>query len=102
MKENTREMAAKQLLEELAEINRLFRDHAVALRRLSTVTKAQACLETASYRNGPVLEGHVEAVLANGDVVCWCLDVSWNQQSWTVNATLDKKSGDRQKTIKEL
>jgi hypothetical protein len=104
MPENTKDAAAvaKQLLEVLAETNRLFRDHAVHLRRSLVATKAQACLEVVSYTNGAVLEGYVEAELANGDSLCWCLDVRWDQNSWTIEATLDKKSGDRQETVKEL
>src|SRR5260370_27681126 len=72
------------------------------LRRLSAVANAQACLEPAFYANGPVLEGYVEANLTNGDVVCWCLDVRWNQDSWAVEATLDRKTGDRQQTVGEI
>jgi len=100
--ENVQDAAAKRLLEVLAEVNRLLRDHAVELRRSSSVTHAQAYLEAVSYKNGPVLEGYVDAKLANGDVVCWCLDVRWNQNSWTVEATLDRKAGDRQETVAEL
>lgn len=103
MKESVQDIAAKQLLKELAEINRLLRDHSVALRRLASVTVAQAFpLEAVSYTTGPGLEGCVEAKLTNGDVVVWCLDVNWDQNAWTIEATLDKKSGDRQKTVEEL
>jgi hypothetical protein len=49
-----------------------------------------------------MLEGYVEASLTNGDVVCWCLDVRWNQDSWVVEATLDRKTGDRSETVREL
>jgi hypothetical protein len=100
--ENVQDAPAKRLLEALADINRLLRDHAVELRRSSIATDAEAYLEAVAYRNGPVLEGYVEAKLVNGDTVCWCLDVRWNQDSWTIEATLDKKSGDRQETVAEL
>ena len=93
---------AKQLLEALAEIDRLLRDHAVRLRRSPVVVKAQACFEVVSYANGPVLQGSVDAELTNGDAVCWCLDVRWTQESWNLEATLDRKIGDRQETVKEL
>jgi hypothetical protein len=100
--ENAQDAAAKRLLEALSDINRLLRDHAVELRRSSIATDAEAYLEAVAYKNGPVLEGYVDAKLVNGDTVCWCLDVHWNQDSWTIEATLDKKSGDRQETVAEL
>lgn len=93
---------AKQLLEVLAETNRLFRDHVVRLGRSSVATKAQARLEVASYRNGSVIEGYVDAELANGESVCWLLDVRWDPDSWTINASLATQSGDRQETLREL
>jgi hypothetical protein len=84
------------------EVNRLLRDHTVELRRSSLVISAQPCLEAVYYTNGPVLEGYVAAKLANGNTVCWCRDVRWNDDHWAIEATLDKKSGDRQETVKEL
>ncbi len=95
-------VVARRLLEALAETNRLFRDHAVALRRSPGVASAQASLEVCSYESGPVVEGYVDATLANGDGICWCLDVRWDERCWTIEATLDRRSGDRQKTIAEL
>ncbi len=102
MNENIQDAVAKRLLGALAEIDRLLRNHAMELRGSPAVRNAQASLGMALYENGPVLEGYVEAGLANGDSVCWCLDVRWNQDSWTIEATLDRKSGDRQQTVKEL
>lgn len=102
MNEKTEDAAAKQLLQALAEIDRLLRDHATELRRSLVVTNAQASFRTVSYASGPVLEGYVDATFKNGISVCWCLDVSWNEHSWTIEATLDSKTGDRQRTIKEL
>jgi hypothetical protein len=95
------EITAKRVLEGLAEVNRCFRDHAVRLRRTLTVT-TQSRVEIVSYADGPCLEGYVEATGSNGDTICWCLDVHWNRDAWIIDATLDRKSGDRQKTIKEL
>lgn len=100
--ESAQDNAAKRLLEAVAETNKLLREHAVQLRRSSAATSAQTSLEVVSYKKGPVLEGYVEAELPNGNSVCWCLDVRWNQHSWTIEATLDRKSGDRQQTVKEL
>jgi hypothetical protein len=102
MNGDTSDIAVKRLLETLAETNRLLRDHAVKLRRSPAVTKARTSLEVVSYRNGPVLEGYVEAELTDGEVVCWCLDVRWTPDSWSVETTVDRKTGDRQKTVKEL
>lgn len=100
--ENAQDAAAKQLLETLADINRVLRDHVVELRRSSVATSAETYLEAIAYTNGPVLEGYVDAKLANGGSACWCLDVRWNHDSWTIDATLTKQSGDRQETIAEL
>jgi hypothetical protein len=102
MSEETPNSTAKRLLGALAVTDRLLRDHAVQLRRSSAVAKAHACLEVVSYENGPVLEGYVEAELTSGDTVCWGLDVRWTQASWNLEATLDRKIGDRQETVKEL
>lgn len=100
--ENAQDAAAKRLLGVLADINRLLRDHAVELRRSASATDVQSYLEVVAYRSGPILEGYVDAKLANGEAVCWCLDVRWNQDSWTIEASLDRKSGDRQETVAEL
>ena len=102
MDESVQDNAAKRLLEALAETNKLLREHAVQLRRSSIAASTKTSLEAVSYTNGPVLEGYVEAELPNGDSVCWCLDIRWNPHSWVIEATLDQKSGDRQKTVKEL
>ncbi len=100
---NQENSIAKQMLEALAEVNRSLRDHSVALRRSPDVTKAQTSpLEAVFFANGPGLEGHVEAVLANGDVVCWWLYLRWNQDSWLLEATVERKSPDGQETEKEL
>jgi hypothetical protein len=100
--ESQQDNAAKRLLEAVAETNKLLKDHAVQLRRNSIATNARTSLEAVSYTEGPVLEGYVEAELPNGDSVCWCLDIRWNEHSWIIEATLDRKSGDRQRTVKEL
>jgi len=102
MSGKTKDAIAKELLGELAEINRILRDHAVQLRRSSSVRNVQAALETVSYLNGPTLEGYVDAELTSGDSVCWCLDVRWDKDLWTIEATLDRKTGGRQETVKEL
>jgi hypothetical protein len=94
---------ARELLEALGIVNRLFRDHSIYLRRLADVREAKAVpLEVVSYPSGIALEGCVEAQYRNGDLVCWCLDVRREHDRWVLEATLDKKSGDRQETMKEL
>ena len=89
-------------MEALARVDRALRDHAIRLRRTSAVTSANARLEPVLYESGHVLEGYVEATLANGDAVCWCLDVRWSEESWIIEATLDRKAGDRQEIVEEL
>lgn len=102
MSENLQNTAAKRVREVFANVNRKLRDHAVNLRHSSAATATKARLEIVSYAQGPVMEGYVEATLPNDDSVCWWLEVHWNSDSWVVEATLDRKSGDRQNTVKEL
>jgi hypothetical protein len=95
--------SAKKLIEALAQANRLLRDHSVNLRRLPYVAKAETSpLEAVVFANGPGLEGHVEAVLKRGDVLCWWLYVRSEDNLWSIDATLDRTSGDRQETMSEL
>lgn len=94
---------AKRFLEALAETNRLLRDHSVELRRSPRVMKAQCSpLDAVRFANGPGLEAHVEAVLKEGDVVCWWLYVRSTPNSWSVEASIDCKSPNGQETEKEL
>ena len=93
----------KNLIEALAQANRLLRDHSVNLRRLPNVVRAQTSpLEAVIYASGPGLEGHVEAVLREGDVLCWWLYVRSEGNLWSIEATLDRTSSDRQETVSEL
>ena len=100
--QNTQNAAAVRLLQTLGDVNRMQRDHAINLRRSHIATSVAASLEVVSYDAGPAIEGFVEATLENGDVLVWCLDVHCRQDCWIVEGTLDKKSGERQRTIHEL
>lgn len=102
MSGDLRDAAVKQFLETLGEINRLLRDHAVQLRRSFGVTKVLTDLEVIAYRDGTLVEGYVEAELTSGDVVVWLLDIRWTEHSWTVDAALERKSRDRQESVREL
>jgi hypothetical protein len=100
--EDSPDVAAKRLLTAIADVNRLLRDHAVELTRSARPAKAVTSLEPMAYRNGPVLEGYVDATLANGETVCWSLEVRWNQDAWTIEARLDRGSGERRETVAEV
>jgi hypothetical protein len=96
------ETVAKQVLEALGEATRLLREHAVRLERSSIATKAEPYLGVVSYRNGTFVEAYVDAELISGISVCWSIDITWNSDSWTFDASLYRQAGDRQETIMEL
>ncbi|MGA2649984.1 MAG: hypothetical protein ABSF28_05665 [Terracidiphilus sp.] len=92
----------KLLLEVLAEIKRVLQDRAIQLKRLPNVTGTHTSLEAISYRTGPVLEGYLDVIFGRDDGICWSFDVRWDRESWTIEATLDRKSLTGQKTVREL
>jgi hypothetical protein len=77
-------------------------NRAIELRRLAGVESAQASLEATSYKDGPVLEGYLEVKFGQSEAICWCIDVHWDQNSWTIEGTLDRLSSASQKTLREL
>jgi len=49
-----------------------------------------------------VLEGYFEAYFGDGGGVAWLIDVRWNQDSWTIEATLNRFNSEPQETLLEL
>jgi len=51
---------------------------------------------------GSVVEGFVEAEMENGIGRCWCLDVRWTDESFKIEATLDRNSANGTETTKRV
>jgi hypothetical protein len=77
-------------------------NRAIELQRLPGVEKVLHSLEVSSYSSGPVLEGYFEAYFGDGGGVAWLIDVRWNQDSWTIEATLNRFNSEPQETLLEL
>ncbi len=63
MSDRVEDVVSRRLLETLAQLNRLFRDHAVNCRKLKNVSSAKSGVEVAEYKSGPQLEGFVDVEL---------------------------------------
>lgn len=98
------EIIARRVLEAVAEVKDLFRNHAVAMRRHQGVSKTLNGVEVIKYKSGPVLEGYVDAELADGTTFSWLLDVKWPDNSWIIEATTAARSssGGDQETVEQL
>jgi hypothetical protein len=86
----------------LGEITRTLREHAIAMERKPGVISAQTRLEVVNYESGPMIEGFVETEMSDGTSVCWCLDVKWTQDSFLIEATLDRNSDVGSETLRRL
>jgi hypothetical protein len=86
----------------LGEINRILRNNAVAMERRIGVKSTATRLEVVNYQNEPMVEGFVEAEMDNGTVLCWCLDLTWTDDAFRIEATLDRNSSAGSETLKRL
>lgn len=96
------ETTARRLLEVLARIKDLLRNHGIVIRRQKNVSRTQDALEVIPYNSGPVIEGYVEAELQDGSAISWLLDVTWNNEQWKIAARLTRSARDTQETLWEL
>lgn len=96
------EITIRKILKVLGATNRLLRDHAVAVERRPNVKSAVTKLEVVNYENGPRVEGFVDAEMDNGTGLCWCLDVTWTDDSFQIEATLDRNSSDGSETLERI
>ena len=96
------EQTIRSLLGALGDVNRLFRDHAVRLERRSDVRSAKTKVEVVNYQHGAMVEGFVEAEMNDGTALCWCLEITWTDDAFRIEATLDRNSNDRAETLDRL
>jgi hypothetical protein len=64
---NNQESTIREVLECIGNVNRLFRDMAVTLRRSPEVQNSLTGLEIISYKNGTNVEGYLDAELLDGN-----------------------------------
>jgi hypothetical protein len=95
MKESA-EFTGKKMLETLAEVKDLLRNHSIAMDRLSDVT------HVIPYNRGPVLEGYVEAEIQDGSALSWLLEATWDDEGWQIEASVVRTTRDTQETLQEL
>ena len=96
------EEITRKTLKALGEANRLLREHAVEVERMPGVKSTTTRLEVVEYQSGSMVEGFVEAEMQNNTGLCWCLDVRWTDESFKIEATLDRNSSCETETIKRV
>ena len=55
-----------------------------------------------AYETGTMLEAYVEAELSDGRIICWWLDISWNQASWRIASSVVLNNDDGQEVLKSF
>ncbi len=97
------ERTARKVMETMARVTFLLRDHAVIIGRLPSVNKTLTALEFYDSVNGPpILSGYSEAQLKNGGAISWLLDVTWTDDNWTIESEVVRSVGGEQETIQKL
>jgi hypothetical protein len=96
------EVVARRVLGTLAEVKDLFRIHSIAIRRMNGVQRTLHAVEVIKYETGPVLEGYMDAELADGTILSWLLDVSWTEDSWMIEAKTARSAGGEQDILEAL
>ena len=101
MKESA-DFAGRKMLETLAAVKDLLRNHSIAMDRLSNVNHSIDALEVMPYNPGPVLEGYVEAEMQDGSALSWLLEATWDDEGWQIEASVVRTTRDTQETLQEL
>ena len=96
------EETARKILGALGQVNRILRNHAVRLEQRPDVKSTETRLEVVNYQNGPMVEGFVEAEMDNGTALCWCLDLTWSEDTFRIEGSLDRNSVEGSETLKQL
>jgi hypothetical protein len=99
---NAIESDTRVILNALAKVTRLLRDHGVSVRLKPGVKSVATSLEVVEYDNGPMIEGYVDAELEDGTALSWRLDVRWTEVSFEIDATLERISGAGSETLRQL
>lgn len=99
---NAQENIIRELLKVLGETTRLLREHASVLERRPDVKSVSTRCEVVYYKSGSMIEGFVDAELNDGTGLSWCLDVTWSDNSFHVEATLDRSSKGGSETLQRL
>lgn len=101
MKQND-EVIARRVLATLAEIKDLFRSHSIEIRRMNNVRGTLHAVEVIKYETGPVLEGYMDAELADGTILSWLLDARWAEDSWTIETKIARSAEGEQDVLESL
>ena len=88
-------------LDAVANANERMIEFAHRLRQLPEVRRAIPGLNARRYRSGPRLEAYVEAELVSSTVVCWWIEVGWNDQ-WRVNSGIYVNDDAGQQVVREF
>jgi len=96
---------AAQLLSALAAVNERLVALANTLRSRPAVAQVLRDVDFRSYGAGPPLvEAYVESTCANGDAICYWLELSWADGHWLVGAriTINRPHEDYQDTLSDF
>jgi hypothetical protein len=99
---NELEKTAREVLESIAEVNRLFQDAAVSFRRSPIVRGVATAIEISAYKSGPLIEGYLDVELKDGHGVSWRFDVRWTSDLWAIKALLEKNSSSGSEVLERL
>jgi hypothetical protein len=79
---------AIELLEAIASSNVKLINLAQLLQDRHEVIRVVNSLECRKYQTGSMLEGYVDVELRNGNALCWNLEISWSDESWTIDTRI--------------
>lgn len=96
------EETTRKILGALGQVNRILRDHSAGMERRDDVKSTMTRLEVVNYQTGPMVEGFIEAEMGNGTALCWNFDLTWTDDAFRIEATLDRSSSKGSETLKRL
>lgn len=91
-----------KFLEAIASNNRKFIELAGALRLQSKVLSVKQGIDCRQYNSGTRIEYYVDAELRNGKSMCWWLEIIWNKECWTIEASVLVNHDQGQDKLKEF
>jgi len=93
---------AVTMLEALARCSASFVDLSQTLRASPSVTAVVRGFDCRGYQSGTTVEAYADAELANGQSICWWLEITWNEQHWLIHTSVLVNDEHGQRPYKEF
>jgi hypothetical protein len=93
---------AAKFLEAIASNNRKFIKLAGTLRSQPNVLSVKQGIDCRQYDSGTRIEYYADAELREGKSICWWLEIIWNKECWTIEASVLISHDQGQDKLKEF